>query len=368
MSEAEKTKRPILAILTMDDNKQYFRGNIENFIDIIKTGRKFGFTVYLVTVRDLNLQAKRVSGYCYQDNNVWVLKWFPLPDIIYNRIPLREDENLPIVRHKIKEIISCPSIHLFNPYFFNKWYLFQWLIKCNLTKKYIPATKKLSTTRSLRNMLLKYPYLFLKPACGKAGVGIMTLHTNHTKVLKFRLQVQTKKRSISYKCTSVTKLWQRISKEVATHNYIIQQGISLVANHRRPFDLRVLIQKNGVGKWEVTGIGARIAGTSSITTHIPRGGSIDDPEKLLIPLFGLQQAKKIITRVQHVALIIARQIEHSSGHLHGEMSMDLGVDTTGQIWFFEANSKPMKFDEPHIRKHSLERIFQYSKYLIKIGG
>ncbi|UUZ93289.1 YheC/YheD family protein [Paenibacillus sp. P25] len=45
------------------------------------------------------------------------------------------------------------------------------------------------------------------------------------------------------------------------------------------------------------------------------------------------------------------------------MSMDLGVDTNGDLWFFEANSKPMKFDEPPIRKKSLENLIRYSLYL-----
>ncbi len=45
--------------------------------------------------------------------------------------------------------------------------------------------------------------------------------------------------------------------------------------------------------------------------------------------------------------------------------MDLGIDSEGVLWFFEANSRPMKFDEPLIRKKSLERIFHYSDYLIK---
>jgi hypothetical protein len=46
------------------------------------------------------------------------------------------------------------------------------------------------------------------------------------------------------------------------------------------------------------------------------------------------------------------------------MSMDLGVDTTGKLWFFEANSKPMKFDEPHIREKSLRRLVRFWKYLV----
>jgi hypothetical protein len=63
--------------------------------------------------------------------------------------------------------------------------------------------------------------------------------------------------------------------------------------------------------------------------------------------------------------MIARQIEKAAGQTLGEMSMDLGVDRDGALWFFEANSKPMKFDEPHIRKKSLEQIIHYCMYLSK---
>jgi hypothetical protein len=44
--------------------------------------------------------------------------------------------------------------------------------------------------------------------------------------------------------------------------------------------------------------------------------------------------------------------------------LDLGCDERGNIWFFEANAKPMKFDEPEIRKLSLNRIFQYGRFLM----
>lgn len=43
--------------------------------------------------------------------------------------------------------------------------------------------------------------------------------------------------------------------------------------------------------------------------------------------------------------------------------MDLGIDKNGDIWFFEANAKPMEFDEPNIRQTSLLRLLQYFRYL-----
>ena len=129
--------------------------------------------------------------------------------------------------------------------------------------------------------------------------------------------------------------------------------------------LRALVQKNQRGQWDISGIGARIAGSISITTHVPRGGSIEDPEKLLVGAFGQEEASKLLIKTRNTALMIARQIERGSRRSLVEMSLDLGVDQEGNIWFFEANAKPMKFDEPDIRKRSLDRIFQYGHYLLR---
>lgn len=366
MSGNTQKQLPVVAILTIEDSKEQFRGNRENFADIIKTGREMGYVVYILTTKDLKLKAKRVVGYTHiPESEEWKQEMFPLPHVIYNRIPLREDELQPAVRNKIHEVLIHPDIHMYNPFFFNKRYLFEWLKNSRATRQFMPNTQKLSTPSHLSKMLNRHSFLFLKPESGKAGMGIMTIKHNPGKLLKYRLKIQDKKGSLSYNCATINKLWTRVRKVTAANPYIVQQGIPLATFNHRPFDLRLLIQKNNKGRWDVTGVGARVAGEASITTHVPRGGRIDDPEKLLISVFGTDQAKKIMARVKNAALIVARQVERGSGYTHGEMSMDLGVDANGGIWFFEANAKPMKFDEPHIRKRSLERIFHYSSYLVK---
>ncbi|OPA80863.1 endospore coat-associated protein [Paenibacillus selenitireducens] len=363
--DQEGTK-PVVAILTIEDDELMFRGNRDNFIDILRVGQELNYPVYIVTVKDLKPNMPKIRGYTYNfEQEVWAPQWFPLPNVIYNRIPLREDEMTPAVQNKIQECLVHPDIKLYNPYFFNKWQLFEWLKKSKSTKPHIPNTHRLTKSLELSKLLHRHSYLYLKPESGKAGVGIMMVKYQPNRTLPFRLKIQDKKKSISYKCSSLQKLWMRIKKETGSTHYIVQQGIELASIDKRPFDLRVLIQKNRKGHWEVTGIGARMAGSLSITTHVPRGGSIEDPEKLLIAAFGLDSPKRILARAKNTALIIARQLERGSGYMLGEMSMDMGVDQQGHIWFFEANSKPMKFDEPHIRKRSIERIFQYSTYLTR---
>nr|WP_209851276.1 YheC/YheD family protein [Paenibacillus sediminis] len=348
----------------MPDNELFFRGNRTNFVDILKTGKDLGFLVYVVTVKDLILSGPRILGYSYSsEDQIWHPQWFPLPNVIYNRIPQRSDEMRPEVKKKLEECINHPSIQLFNPFFFNKWTLFEWLKKSNSTHHLVPLTKRLRSSTTIEKMLTSHSYLYLKPESGKAGKGIMMIKYQTDRKMPYRLKIQNHKNSTTYETARVTKLWSRIKKEAGSSPYIIQQGIELSSIQNRPFDLRVLVQKNVRGRWGVTGVGARQAGKSSITTHVPRGGSIEDPEKLLNTLFGQDTMRTIMNRVKSNSLLIAYQIEKAAGYPLGEMSIDLGVDGEGDIWFFEANSKPMKFDEPQIRKRSLERIFQYCQFL-----
>lgn len=358
--------KPVLAILTIDDDVQLFRGNRHNFADLIAAGESLGYLAYVVTVSNLKLSRPRVLGYTYRrDREVWVKALFPRPHVVYNRIPQREDERLPRVRRKLVSIARHPEIQLFNRRFFNKWSMFQWLNRSKTARPYIPETMRLTEPQALTSLMKRYSLVYLKPVRGKAGVGIMTVRTQPEKHLPFRLQIQSEKGSRTYRCSSVQKLWERIRTQSSAigEPYIVQRGIALASYNDRPFDLRALVQKNDSGQWEVTGIGARLAGDTSITTHVPRGGEIEDPEKLLVSVFGQEKAQQVLGKARVAALLLARQIERASKHRMGEMSMDLGVDKTGHIWFFEANSKPMKFDEPHIRKKSLERIFQYSQFL-----
>lgn len=361
-----KKRVPVLAILTVDDPEEGFRGNRSNFADLIRTGQAMGFLVYVLTVKNLLLRRKALWGYAYlTETKEWQKQQLPFPDIIYNRIPQREDEMLPGVRQKIKACRRLSRVSLFNPSFFNKWQLFEWLKGSKATQPFIPATRRLLSVGGLDRLMKKHSYLYLKPVSGKAGKGIMTVKLHGGKSLPYRLKIQEDRSSSTYNCATLQKLWTRIQKESGGEAYIAQQGIKLAAVGDRRFDLRALVQKNRNGYWELTGLGARMAGTSSITTHVPRGGRIDDPEKLLTYSFGQEQAHKLLQKTKVAALLIAKQIERASRQRLGEMSMDLGVDNRGNLWFFEANSKPMKFDEPHIRQKSLERIFQYSAYLIR---
>lgn len=362
----DSSLQQIIAILTMDDDTRPFSGNHQNFIDLIKVGRERGALVYVTRAKDLKLGQKRINGFLYHsESRTWSQVLVPFPHVVYNRIPNRKDEQKPEVQQLLKACLRHSKLKLFNPSFFYKWTLFEWLNKSKLTRKYVPATRRLAGPTDLERMLSLFPQIYLKPVKGKAGAGIMRVEHSRTRPVPYVLRVQATKQSKAISYSSFAKLWSAVKSATSSEEYIVQQGIQLTRYENRPFDLRVLVQKNGQGEWSLTGIGARVAGKSSITTHVPRGGSIHEPEVVLTAALGGETARRTLLKVRMAALSIARQIEKASKHMLGEMSMDLGVDVTGQIWFFEANSRPMKFDEPDIRRKSLERLIEYSQFISK---
>ena len=143
--------------------------------------------------------------------------------------------------------------------------------------------------------------------------------------------------------------------------YLVQKAIPLALHQQTPFDLRILVQKNRRGHWEVAGMGIRVAGRNRITTHVPQGGRIEQVDKILGHLFP-GNVEEIKEQVEQLALLTAHVLEEHYRRL-GEFSLDMGLDQDGRLWLFEANAKPMKFDEEDIRQRSLFNLIDYAQYL-----
>lgn len=355
---------PIIGILTVKRGAG-FKGNKKNYIDIIQTAKSLGAIVYVFNVEDIDWSTRTTGAYFYQESSsTWnYLAQTPLPQVVYNRIPYREDEEKGYVQSAIRQLISMPTLHLFNHHFFNKWDLYDKLSHNPRVAHYIPESRKLRSFKDLSQMISNHPLLYLKPISGKAGKGIMTIQRSSSHyVLKQRVGNQLAASSFH----SEMDLWNQIKKKVHI-GYVIQQGIPLATFDGRSFDIRVLVQKDGKGVWGLSGVGIRVAGKNSITTHVPRGGSIALPENVFRSYMSESDYEALMIRLEKTVLELADALEGSYRNL-GEFSMDIGINRTGQLWFFEANAKPMKFDEPHIRKISLERIIQYSLYLASLNA
>ncbi|OYD08438.1 YheC/YheD family endospore coat-associated protein [Paludifilum halophilum] len=353
---------PFVAILT-SSSPDGFRGNRQNFIDLILTGHQMGVTVFILTPEGVRSGSSgSVRGWLLDTRNRkkrWLSATLPMPDVVYNRIPTRRIEQRHVEREVLRQFISSPRIHLFNPGFFDKWTISLYLQRSPNFRKMLPETEQWGDIHSFREMLEKHETLYLKPADGKAGDGMIRVTREKD---AFEIVHQTAAKNQRIRVSSRQELFRRLTSLTHSQRYVLQQGIPLARYRQRPFDLRLLLQKDGTGRWSRTGIGIRLAGQDAISTHVPRGGSIENPLSVMQDTFG-DRAGERIKQIGETGIRLAAYIEQQYGHNLGEMSMDMGIDRSGRLWFFEANAKPMKFDEPDIRERSLKKLIHYFLYL-----
>lgn len=331
-------------------------GNKEMFRFVLAACRRAGVNAYVFTPAGVNWTKRSVKGFQYRRGS-WRPNMFPLPSVVYNRVPNRQLENSLPVR-QLKQGMRKASIPLYNANYFNKYDLYR-ILKANPSARtYLPWTKAVRGMRDIEQALLLHPILYLKPKYAFAGKGIMRLR-KHAKGYTVNYRSHTNR---TIKKSSFGQIRPFLENYMGRQTYIMQEAIPLARLRGRIYDIRLLVQKNGRGLWGVSGAGVRVAGKGSITTHVPSGGYIASLDEVLPQTFG-QEAESVRMKVYEAAMLIAPYIESKYKGLIGEMSMDIGIDQRGRPWFFEANAKPMRFDEAKIRKVGLETLVAYVKFL-----
>jgi hypothetical protein len=162
-------------------------------------------------------------------------------------------------------------------------------------------------------------------------------------------------------------LYQHVFRNRRLGSYLVQQGIQLATFQKRPFDFRVHLHKNQQNEWVVSCMAAKVAGSGSVTTHVRTGGTVIPGEELLAYLFG-RQWQIMQERIAEAAIKLATAIEQAHDVYLGELGLDMGIDTHGHVWMFEANSKPGRSIFKHARlkqadEASRSLILDYSCYL-----
>ena len=328
---------PLIGILTSKENRRDFYGNRTTFKRIQHYLQSYGGISFVMTPEGVHHNV--VDGYLFDDGK-WKEMQFPLPDIIYNRVASYKAERGKGMA-TVRALARKYAIPFYNPHFFEKWETYTHLRTNLKIAEHLPKTDVLTSKNQLNKWLQQYGAVFIKPTLSNRGDGIVVITAFDA---GYELATNSKKQQ--YAC--LDEVWAEIKQRFKKRKVIIQEKIMLSQFEGRPFDFRILVQRLK-DVWRISGIGVRCAGENSVTTHVPKGGSI-------LPLENVLDQLNMDT-VNDLATMIAYQLERTYGYLC-EFSIDLGVDQKNGIWLFEVNSKPMKFDEPHIQEKALHGLVQ----------
>lgn len=350
--QGELTGGPVFAILA---GNRHFTGSRADFRDILWTGMEQSTFVFVLPTACVS-NGRIWSGYVRVGSHKWIEVPCPRPEAIYNRIPNRALERTKDAL-RAKSTILRLGIPMFNPDYFNKAEIYQVVRKAGLAR-YLPETREGCNKRDLEAMLLRRNGVYLKPAGGSIGHGILRVDKHRA---GWTVRVLKNTNCKEYHVETLERVWNVVNQQRLRGQYVMQAAVERILWQGRPCDFRILAQKID-GLWQVVGKGVRVAGSSGITTHVPNGGSIASCDEVLDEVFG-KGAEAVDQGLSDMVIRCAGAIDGRYDGKLGEMSMDIGVDREGGLWLFEANSKPMKFDEKDIRSRSLNGIIHHLREL-----
>lgn len=239
----------------------------------------------------------------------------------------------------------------------DKWLRYLFMEKDSRLKPHLPETHLL-TMKSLKAMISKYGQVILKPVIGSRGFGVIQV-TPLTKN-RYQIHLENKKKTIR----GFKRTYHKLKELTRSRRYMVQKRIQLARIGRRPFDIRVIVQrKSSFDPWRVTGTVAKVAGRGYIVTNNERSNGSLMTVKRALQKSSLRHLSLhyIRSKINRIALLSAESLtEHYPDHrIYG---LDLGVNRKGRIWIIEANRSPIL---SHFRKlkdrRMYRRILQYKK-------
>lgn len=338
---------PLIGILTSKRNTGPFIGNKKTFIRIQEKIRKLGGLAFVFTAEGCT--SLDIIGYMYIPSlKQWVEVRMPYPDVVYNRIPYRKDERKQGNQQIIHQLTKL-KIAVFNSHFFSKWDIYQLLQKNENLKSYLPLSFIVSSEDIFKKYLHSLQTVMIKSNTSSQGKNIYKVSTQQgLYICKDNHESKTFK--------SFNNLCTHIFGNKPHHHYIIQEYVPLNQFEDAPYDFRVIAYYIH-SKWKIAGIGVRVAGKTSVTTHVPHGGKI----------LSLNQLQQSVDRREIEKIIIesGQQLRSEYGNVK-EFSADIGRTDKNEYYLFELNSKPMIFDEQNIQNQAdtflITSLFEEAKW------
>lgn len=354
---------PVVGIIApkQDSIKRPYGSQTTFFQEIMAGSRRLGQICFVFYFSDVDWNKKTVNGYYYNKNG-WQRGKFPLPDVIYPRSKF-------YVSHKAdsRRRLKQAGIKILNPLMVGKWEAYRIFKRNPDILPYLPETRFINSFRQVEIMAKKYHAIYLKPVNGTKGQNIIRV-TRNRKSPGYCYQYHCNGGLCKGSASDLIQLRKKLRPVMTGKSYLVQKEINLLCYEGGIVDIRVMVQKDHNGKWEVTGMACRVGKPGAITSNISGGGSGMRVETVLSKtFFSNKQVDQIIETIIFVAITAVKSVEDYLGNC-GEAGVDIGVDKFGKVWFIEANLRPARrvfslIGETDIRQKSIETPLLYARYL-----
>lgn len=319
--------------------------------------RQFELTPCFFKIQDVHRGKKYVKAFV-KSGKTYVRTILPIPDVIHNRALFNHQRYLN--RVEFLESLGKIVFNYWNRY--SKLHIYDLLMQDVSLRTHLPYTVP-ATFDHAKQIMNMYDSLILKPNIGSIGKGIV-------KIIR-----DGERWKVSYatgKSIATTTFKQRfpeiLRRKLSSGRNVLQQRLPLALYNGCPFDLRVSVQRNETGIWQVTGIAGKVAAPNQYVTNVARGGTVYSLNTLLQPFPYLEYAR-VKQDVEHLSIRIA---EHLSRYLPrlADIGLDIGITEFGYPVFIECNNRDLRYSFAKGNmieqwKASYRNPIGYAHYLLK---
>ncbi len=354
---------PVVGIMAdlYNEPRRLFGGQTYFIRQLLSSGNYMGQICFAFSPYSVDLIKGVIIGYSYSKKG-WRKEAFPIPDVIYPR-----DRAYSRSKLQMRKRLESSGVSLLNPTLVGKWETHKILSKNKHILSYLPETRLLKNFNEIGQMLKTYKGVYLKPVAGSQGRNIIKVGKRRASGI-YEYYYMSGERMIKGSASNISNLQRTLKKIMGNRTYIVQKQIDLLKCEGNIIDVRVLVQKDNTGEWDVTGIACRVGSNGSIISNISSGGSGRKIEEILLHnIVQAEERARIMRDIHFISIEATKTLEKSIGQ-SGEMGIDLGIDTDGKVWFIEANIRPARqvfnlIGESDTRLRSVERPMLYARYL-----
>lgn len=337
--------------------------------------KALGIDVYVFSPDSFDSESGTLIGCRLEgENGSWKPSRVPLPDVVYDRSFPKSADNRRRCAAALSAINERKHHERINGRLPSKLRVYDCLRGYSSIAPYLPATAPYRHINQLEQIWPDLPRgAVLKPAAGMQGRGF--LHIEAPQSETFELIVRGRSRNnVSFKevFRSFPALGQWLHSFMGSSPFLIQPYLPLRTEDNRPYDIRVLLQKDEGGSWQVSGTAARIGRPESLTSNLHGGGSARSAGDTLAASFMRTKAEHLLGKIHTISGQTAALLEENFGRF-GELAFDFGLEPSGKLWLLEVNAKPGRdaFRQTGDRAAatiSVTRLLQYARYLTNRGG
>lgn len=296
--------------------------------------------ICVFTLHSVRWEERRIEALQYDANaDAWHKRILPLPSIVYDRRFFRSA--LERRRHASRIIrLKRMGVLFLNTTIGDKWDVYVELMKDADLQSLLPVTWTYTGPKSLIRWFEHHDEVFLKPQHGSKGMR--TLRIVRDALGRFHLNGRDAyNRSYTAVLRNLPMVSRFVERAVRRQRFLMQPYLQLTTSLGQAFDVRALMQKDGDGRWSLTGTAVRQGQPGSATSNLHGGGDAFETESFLRREFGEQRMHALCKALHRAARRIAPLIEQRYGRLC-ELGIDFGIDRSGKLWLLEVNSKPGK--------------------------